>query len=305
MRIVGLLLLVCLGAAPVVGCKNKGSTEEAPDPDALKAQQELIARRDKLLEARKKLQAERDKIDLEIKDIEAKGGDAAEQIKKRAELDTQLESSTSDLISMVNGKLDAMKQSSDKSANVAGREAEIASRERTVAEREARIAERERALTQRDFEAAQRWKDSCNTGGAPLIIQQAAPKSGKYTNADVTALIQKAKTAMGKKGLINSDLPGPSQGLEGEASKSINEGDMSKAYFAAAQLVATVDAIQVNRAFIQAKMARISAQVKSAKVDETTNKELADILGDVMQKYNDGDFAAANKRLNNLSAKLK
>lgn len=305
MRIVGLLLMVCLGAAPVVGCKNKGSTEEAPDPDALKAQQELIARRDKLLDARKKLQAERDKIDLEIKDIESKGGDAAEQIKKRAELDSQLETSTSDLISMVNGKLDAMKQSSDKSANVAGREAEIASRERSVAEREARIAERERALLQRDFEAGQRWKDSCNTGGAPLIIQQAAPKSGKYTNTDVTALIQKAKNAMAKKGLINSDLPGPAQGLEGEASKSINEGDMSKAYFAAAQLVATVDAIVVNRAFIQAKMARISAQVKSAKVDEATNKELAEILGDVMQKYNDGDFAAANKRLNNLAAKLK
>jgi hypothetical protein len=309
MRIVGLLLMICLGAAPIAGCKNNGSSDTAADPDALKAQQELIARRDKLLDARKKLQAERDKIDLEIKDIESKGGDAAEQIKKRAELDTQLETSTSDLISMVNGKLEAMKQSSDKSANVAGREAEIASRERAVADREARIAERERALTQRDFEAAQRWKDSCNTGGAPLIIQQAAPKSGKYTNTDVTALIQKAKSAMAKKGLMNSDLPGPSQGLESEASKSINEGDMSKAYFAAAQLVATVDAIQVNRAFIQAKMARISAQVKSAKaagsLDEAANKELADILGDVMQKYNDGDFGAANKRLNNLAAKLK
>jgi len=306
MRIVGLLLSVCLGAAPLVGCKNKGSTEEAPDPEALKAQQELIARRDKLLDARKKLQAERDKIDLEIKDIESKGGDAAEQIKKRAELDSQLETSTSDLISMVNGKLDAMKQSSDKSANVAGREAEIASRERAVADREARIAEREKALMQRDFEASQRWKDSCNTGGGtPVIIQQAAPKSGKYTNTDVTALIQKAKAAMGKKGLINSDLPGPAQGLEGEASSSMNEGDMSKAYFAAAQLVATVDAIQVNRAFIQAKMARISAQVKASKQDEATQKELAEILGDVMQKYNDGDFAAANKRLNNLVAKLK
>jgi hypothetical protein len=309
MRIVGLLLMFCLGAAPVAGCKNKGSGEATADPEALKAQQELIARRDKLLDARKKLQAERDKIDLEIKDIESKGGDAAEQIKKRAELDTQLETSTSDLISMVNGKLDAMKQSSDKSANVAGREAEIASRERAVADREARIAERERALTQRDFESAQRWKDSCNTGAAPLIIQQAAPKSGKYTNSDVTALIQKAKSAMSRKGLINSDLPGPSQGLEGEASKAINDGDTSKAYFAAAQLVATVDAIQVNRAFIQAKMARISAQVKTAKaagsLDEAANKELATILGDVMQKYNDGDFGAANKRLNNLAAKLK
>src|SRR5690606_41267899 len=64
--------------------------------DLLKAQQELIARRDKLLEARRKLQADRDKIDLEIKDIQAKGGDASEHIKRRAELDSQLETSTSD-----------------------------------------------------------------------------------------------------------------------------------------------------------------------------------------------------------------
>lgn len=304
MRIVGFLLVVCLGVT-AVGCKTKGDGETATDPEALKAQQELIARRDKLLQARKKLQDDRDKIDLEIKDIESKGGDASEQIKKRAELDSQLESSSSDLISMVNGKLDAMKQSNDKSASVAAREAEIASRERSVAEREARVAEREKALVQRDFESAQRWKDTCNTGGAPLIIQQAAPKSGKYTNADVTALIKKAKAAMSRKGLITSDLPGPAQGLESDAANALNDNDMSKAYFAAAQLVASVDAIQVNRAFIQAKMARLSAQVKRAKLDEATNKELADILGDVMQKYNDGDFSAANKRLNALAAKLK
>ncbi len=304
MRIVGLLLVVCLGM-PSLGCKSKGGGDAAPDPEALKAQQELIARRDKLLQARKKLQDDRDKIDLEIKDIESKGGDASEQIKKRAELDSQLETSNSDLISMVNGKLDAMKQSNDKSAGVAAREAEIASREKSVAEREARVAEREKALVPRDFESAQRWKESCNTAGAPLIIQQAAPKSGKYTNSDVTALIQKAKAAMNKKGLITSDLPGPAQGLESEAGKALNDNDMSKAYFAAAQLVASVDAIQVNRAFIQAKMARMSAEVKKAKLDEATNKELADILGDVMQKYNDGDFSAANRRLNTLAAKLK
>ena len=46
---------------------------------------------------------------------------------------------------------------------------------------------------------------------------------------------------------------GPGAGLESEASKALNENDMSKAYFAAAQLVATVDAIPVNRAFIQAE----------------------------------------------------
>jgi len=304
MRIVGVLVILCLGAG-LVACKNKGDANTAPDPEALKAQQELIARRDKLLEARKKLQAERDKIDAEIRNIESTGGDVTELVKKRAELDSQLETSTAEVISMVNGKVDAMQQSVDKATAMAGREAQIASREKSVADRESRIAEREKLLVQRDFEAAQRWKDACSMGSAPVIIQQAAPKGGNYTNKDVSALIQKAKNAMNKKGVINSDLPGPAQGLESEAGKAMNENDMSKAYFAAAQLVATVDAIQINRAFIQAKTARLSAAIKATKVDEQTNKELATILGDVMNSYNNGDFGAANRRLNNLASKLK
>jgi hypothetical protein len=303
MRIAGFLVFLCLGAA-LVGCKNKGDADASPDPAAVKAQQELIARRDKLLETRKKLQDDRDKIDLEIKAIQAEGKDASEQIKKRDELDSQLESSTSDLINMVNSKLDSIKASGDKTANVAAREAEVASREKAVAEREAKAGERERLIAQRDFEAAQRWKDSCNTGGTPVIIQQTAPKGGNWTNKDVTALLGRARGAMNKKGIINSDLPGPAQLLEGEASKAMNDNDVSKAYIAATQLVATVDAIQVNRAFIQAKIARLSNQVKATKVDEATNKQIQDTLGDVMEKYSNGDFGAANRRLNALATIL-
>jgi hypothetical protein len=306
MRSVGLLLILvvlCLGGG-LVGCKNKGEASSAPDPEALKAQQELIARRDKLLDARKKLQAERDKIDVEIKDIESKGGDATEQKAKLAELESQLETQSSELITMVSGKLDGIQASTDKATNIAGREAQIASREKMVAEREARVAEREKGLVQRDFESAQRWKEACSTGGTPLIIQQAAPKGGNYTQRDVGALVQKAKGLMAKKGIINSDLPGPAQNLESDATSAMKDGDMSKAYFAAAQLVASVEAIQVNRAFIQAKTARLQAQVKSTKLDEATKGELAAILGDVMNSYNNGDFGAANRRLNNLAAKL-
>src|SRR5688500_11823192 len=58
MRIVGILLVLCLGVVSG-GCKNKGDADGAPDPEAVKAQQELIARRDKLLEARKKLQSDK------------------------------------------------------------------------------------------------------------------------------------------------------------------------------------------------------------------------------------------------------
>jgi hypothetical protein len=298
MRIAGLLVFVCLAA----GCKNKGEGD-APDPEAVKAQQELIARRDKLIEARKKLQSQKDQLDAQIKETQAKGGDASELLKQKAQLDAELESSNDSILSLVNTKFDALGKAADKTAQVASREAEIASREKSVAEREARIAEREKALAQRDAESAARWKDTCSVG-APMIIQSAAPKDGKYTSKDVSALIQKAKKDMNKKGLLNGDLPGPAQTLESEATKALNDNDMSKAYFAAAQLVATVEAITVNRAFIQAKAARLQAQAKATKPDEATNKQFADILGDVMQKYNDGDFGAANRRLNQLAGIL-
>jgi hypothetical protein len=296
---VGLLLVVCLTA----GCKNKGQdADAAPDPAALKAQQELIARRDKLLDARQKLQQDRDKIDAEIKEIQAKGGDASEQLKKREELDSQIETSTSDLIGMVNSKLDSL--SKDKSAQVAAREADLASREKTVADREARIAERERLLANRDAESAARWKESCSTGAAPVIIQQTTAKGGNWTNKDVTALLQKARRDMNKKGLINSDLPGPAANYESDATKAMNDNDMSRAYIAAANLVGTIDALVVNRAFIQQKTARIQSQAKATKLDEATNKDLQDIIKDVMNSYNNGDFAAANKRLNQAAATI-
>jgi hypothetical protein len=65
-----------------------------------------------------------------------------------------------------------------------------------------------------------------------------------------------------------------------------------------------VDAVKVDRAFIQAKTARLSNQVKGSKPDEATNQQLTSVLSDVMQKYNDGNFAAANVRLNQLAALL-
>ena len=303
MRTAGLLVLLC-GVLCLGACKGKGDADAAPDPAALKAQQDLLARRDALVAARTKLQNERETVVQQIQDAEAKGSDVTDLKKKMAELDSQIESSTSDLISMVNSKLDAIKQTGDRSSGLASREAEIAAREKAVAEREARVADREKAIVQRDFELSQRWKDSCTMTSAPLIIQQAPAKGGSYTKADVSALVGKAKSAMARKGLITSDLPGPAQGLESEASKALNDNDMSKAYFAAAQLAATVDSIQINRPFIQAKTARLQAQIKASKVDEHTQSQLATILADVIQKYNDGDFGAANHRLNQIAGML-
>ena len=197
-----------------------------------------------------------------------------------------------------------MKQSGDRSAQMASREAEVAQREAAVAQRERALADREKGLIQRDGEMAARWKDTCQASSAPVIIQQPA-KGGNYSKKDVSDLIARARAGMNKKGLLVADLPGPAQSLESEASKALNDNDTSKAYFVASQLVGMVDSIQINRPFIQAKMARVQAQIKSSKQDEATTQQLSGILSQVIQNFGDGDFNAANKRLNQLVAMLK
>src|SRR4029077_18796063 len=134
MRFAGLLLVLTFG---LQACKSNG--EAAPDPNAAKAQQDLIARRDALLKQRQQLQSDRDKLDAEIKDVQAKGGDTTDLVKKRADIDTQLETQTSDLINTLSNKVNAIQVSGDRSAQIAAREAEVGSREHSVAEREAKL----------------------------------------------------------------------------------------------------------------------------------------------------------------------
>lgn len=298
------ILLTVLWLSGIAGCKANGDAAAALDPAALRAQQELLARRDKLLETRHKLEAESNSLGLEISDIEARGGDATAKKKQKDDLDRQLNNATAQAeLNQLNSKLDLLRQTGDKSAQIVAREADLAGRERTLAEREARLAERERQLVLRDAELAQRWKDGCQMG-APVIIQQ-TPKGGNYAKKDVSDLIARAKAAMAKKGVLTSDLPGPAQGLEVEASKALSDNDMGKAYFAASQLASTVDSIAVNRTFLQAKMARVQQQIKSSKPDDATNQQLSGVLSSVIQKFGDGDFASANKRLNQLVSMLK
>jgi len=300
MRTVGLLLtLTCLFA--LVACKDKSESSPA-DPAALKAQQELVARRDALMSQRKKLEGERDKLDEEIKQITAKGGDATELAKKRAALDNEIETSGSDL-SSISTKIDQVVAQGGAAAGLAGREASMATREKQIASREATFTDRERSIAQREAALAQREKETCGAV-APMIMQVPAPKGSNYTRRDIEPLLGRARATMTKKGLQPGDL-GPAANLEGESTKAMRDNDWGKAYLAAAQLAATVDAIKVDRNFIGSKTARLQAIVRSSKRDEATQKQLADGMTDVMQKFGDGDFAAANRKLNQLWALVK
>ena len=301
MRTVG--LLVCLAFAIVLGgagCKGKGGdAEAAADPAAVKAQQELVARRDALLAQKKKLETESSNLAVQIKEEKAAGKDTSELEKKKGDVDKQLSEQDTNLNNTAS-ELSAISSKLDAAGGIAAREAAVARREAEVAQREKEAFNRMKEVMQAEAASAERWKESCNTGGSPMIIQQVAPpKGGNYSRKEVDALVGRAKAAMNKKGLMASDL-GAQASLEGEVTKALQESDWTRGYILASQLVQTIDGIQVNRAFIGAKVQRLQNRVKSAKVDEATQAQLTEGLKDVLQKYGDQDFAAANRKINQL-----
>jgi hypothetical protein len=293
-----IVLAAIVGLAAVSGCKGKSDASTQADPAAVKAQQDLIARRDALLAQRQEMQTKSDALDVQIKDIQAKGGDASQQLKEKADLDTQIQSRGSEFESL-SGKLDAM--ASDKEARLAQREAEVLRRETAVLQRERDVSK----LALEWKSNAEKWKDSCS-GGTPVIIQAALPKGGSYSRKDIEPLLTAARKEMLKRGLLASDL-GPASGLEAEATKAMSENDWGKAYLAAAQLSAQVHALPIDRAFIMGKYNRLKTRVDAAggKLEAGVSQQLTDGMKDVLQKYGDGQFDAANHKLNTLYQVVK
>ncbi len=299
MRIVGLLLSLTIGVAGS-GCKGKGDADAAPDPAALKAQQDLVTRRDLLMAERKKLEGEKDALEAEIKDVTSKGGDPTDLVKKRDVIATKIETQATDL-SSVSNKLDQMVTTT---GDISGREAQIAIREKQLASREAAFGEREAAFVKLTADSAKQWKETCNVGGPAMIVQVAPPKGGNYTRPEVDSVYGKAKGLMRSKGLLPSDL-GPGASLDGEAQTAMAKQDWVGAYVAASQLLKYAEAIKIDRAFILAKHSRLNAAVRSSKRDEAVQKQLTDGLSDVMQKFGDGNHTAANAKLNQLWALVR
>ncbi|MDB4960314.1 MAG: hypothetical protein JWP01_313 [Myxococcales bacterium] len=304
MRTAGILFTLCLVVGAAAGCKAKSEASAAPDPAAVKAQQELVARRDALLAQREKLQSEATKLAEEIQKKQASGEDTSELAKKKADIDNQIEMQEDNLTS-TSSELSAISTKLDAAGGVVAREAKVADREKLLAQRERELAQREKEFLSTQTEAAKQWKDSCSVGGGQTIIQQVAPpKSGTYSRKEVDGLVGKARSAMTKKNLISSDL-GPQASLESEVTKALSESDWTRGYILASQLVQTIDAIQINRQFINAKYQRLHNRVKAAKVDETTQAGLDQGMREIMQKFGDGDFTAANKRINQLWSSVK
>jgi len=294
MRIEGLLLALTL----VAGCKDKGQGDASAstDPAALKAQQDLMQRRDSLMAEREKLATQQAEIETEIKQVSAKGGDTSKLEQQLDELTKQLHKKDSETSSLA-GELS---KAQALTGSPSGREAELAARENALTSRETAFASRERELVRQLTDAAQKFKESCGTGGTPMIVQVPAPSKGSnYSRSEVDGVFAKAKKIMRDKGLIPGDQWSGAS-LEADTQGSLTKSDWSTAFVTASQLVNYATQFKVDRGFVQAKIGRLNAIVKQTKRDEAVQKQLTDGLGDVMSKFGDGNHVGANAKLNQL-----
>jgi chromosome segregation ATPase len=309
------LLVLLLTAAFVVGCKDSDGATAAGggDPASAKQQEDLLARRDALLRSRQQILDEQAKLDAERAELVQSGADTSEVDKKKEELASKEQALASQETQLLDAfqsqlaELSALRAAgADQTARVAARETSMATREKTVASREATLASREAALADRERRLAVRERETCSASAVPTtIIQTVDAKGSKYSKKDVEPVLRRAREAMAKKGILAADLPAAAQELEREATGAMASGDYGAAYLAARTLATSVDGVRIDRAFISAKIGRLSQRMKGVKLDDGKQKQVDQLFADATSRYGDGDFAGANRKLNQIVAMIQ
>ncbi len=303
------LLLACRGPAaqPSAAQASEASPGTAVAGRIEKLQEEegdVLARRDELTRAREQVSADRAALDEKRKQVAAAGGDLhAVDDEERALLarERKLVAEERELSRKIQALLTGYQEVTTGAAggrDLGAREAQVAVREKDFARREKEVAQREATLAEREKELARRERDTCS---APAVAAAPAP-GARYTRHDIEPLLTSARRKMVDKGLLESDLPAPALGLEREATAALASGDLGRARLAADQLVATIDNVKIDKAFIVAKINRLNAVLKSAKLGDGARRDADDLFRDATADYGDGKFAAANAKLNRIFA---
>lgn len=312
-----LATVLLLGLAACKGSDGSADSELADKTAGLTEDQEsLLQRRDAVLNARRKLRERRKALAEQRQQVIASGGDTSELDQQAVELnqeeaqlgerEAELEEELGTLFNEQRQVLTSIVSKGDESAHLAAREGSMAGREKLLSEREARLAEREAALAERERKLAERERDTCGAAAvAPTIIQAPPPPGGTtYDKKDVEPLLQRARRHMEKKGILRSDLPATARDLEKEATQAMKKGDYAGAHFAARQLMSTVDATVIDRAFIQAKIGRLNEAIKGTTLPADKQKKVDSLFKEATRSYGDANYSRANKRLNEIYALL-
>lgn len=311
MRLVVLAALLALA-----GCKDKAAAKADPKAQAAQdqADQDLLARRDALLQSREQLETKKTELQAKIDETRKAGGDTADLETELAKLSTEQTANQDELVELLKrqnesykAQLESMKAAGgggDSSAEIAGLSAQLRSRDSQLADMEKRMIAMAGQLSDIKDDIAKQ-AETCGAGGTTTIIQAPKlPAGSKYNKHDVEPLLTKARSTMSKKGIASEDLPGGIAGLQKEATAAMADGDYGKAFLAASTLLQNVEAIKIDKTFVSNKIARLNRQMKAKKLDDATSKQVLDLFNEVGDKYNDGDFAGANKRLQTIAGLL-
>ena len=304
-----------------------GCPKKAADVAPINAEDESLTKNENdLMTQRGALQRERKKIaDARAELVERRtqlGHDSAGQA-ALDEAEKKLLAQENDLStqeSQVNGKLDellkmrgdlvkratqvvATAPGADPLERAAKREQSVASREKELASREKELSEREATLAAREATLAKRERDTCGAVAMPTKID--LPKGLHYTAKDVEPTYKKALKMMQEKGLLTSDLPPGTSKLVEDTREAMKKADYVRAKYDADQLLATVEEIKIDRSFISAKMARLSATMRGKKLEGGDKRTVEDLFQEATANYGDGKFPQANAKINRLFALLK
>lgn len=225
-------------------------------------------------------------------------------VKQEMQLNKKLESLVERKGSLVNQAKSSGAQV--KALLLARREHSLASREKTLAQRETDVARREKLLAERERSFAVRQARLCP--GRVTTVVQAAPaprRSGNYSRADVEPVYKAALSTMRRKGIRVADLPAGIDRMVRDIRHAVSNGKYTKAKYAADQLLGAVRAIRIDRAFIGAKIGRLSAATRRRPPKSGRKAKVAQLFQLATADYGDGRFAAANKKLNRIYGLLR
>lgn len=311
--VLGSVLPLCLAAFAAAGCKDKADAKSTAPTAPDQADTELLARRDELLQSREQLDVEKTKLRAQIDEARKSGGDTTELESQLAKLSSEADANQDELVELLKRQNEAYKvqleamrgQGGGDRDQIAALTAQLQRRDGQLADMEKKLVAMAGQLTEIRSDI-QKQAETCGAGGGTTTIIQAAklPAGARYSKRDVEPLLTKTRALMSKRGIAQADLPSGIAGLEREATSAMADGDYSKAFLAATTLYQNVDALKVDKNFVSQKIARLNRLMKTKKLDDAASKQILDLFNEVGEKYNDGDFGGANKRLNTIAGLL-
>jgi hypothetical protein len=325
-------LLVALTLAPA--CNNSGTPDkpaeggvedltivvEADKSRIMQEEQSLQQKRDSVQAETDRLAKERAEVDQKLASLSKKDKKQRDELeaesRRLAEEDKRIrdnaKSFEQERSKLDDDKTKLLERISKMTATKGGltieqREQAIAQREKDVAAREKAVAEREKGLGTREGEVTKRLADvskaldALQAGGGftkTVVVNQSSPSSAPSGGNATKATAQKAqkavRTAMDAKGLLSEDLPPTAKEMQQAGNEALENKDFASAQSSFGDLLGVIDSIQINRAFIEAKMQRVRKIAEKKQLSD----EGRSLLDEISNAFADGRYDRANRKIN-------